>query len=73
MKNKKVNTMSKRDVNDNKVIVIVGGGPAALACAENLRQMEFVRLVFYAKGNLKLFYQSGIELESGEERISFLT
>jgi hypothetical protein len=52
MKNKKVNTMAKRDPNNNQVYVIVGGGPAALACAENLRQMDYTgRIVIVTEEN----------------------
>ena len=37
----KVSKMSKRDRLDKSRYVIIGGGPAALTCAETLRQMEY--------------------------------
>lgn len=52
MKSKRVNSMAKRDPNDKSVYVIVGGGPAALACAENLRQMDYTgRIIIITEEN----------------------
>ncbi|XP_067014967.2 apoptosis-inducing factor 3 isoform X2 [Anabrus simplex] len=47
---KVVKPMVSRDKNNNTTFVIVGGGPAALSCAETLRQEGFTgRLVMVAK------------------------
>ena len=52
MKGNKVNEMSKRDPLDNRVYAIVGGGPAALACAETLRQMNYTgQIIIFTEEN----------------------
>ena len=66
----RVSKMAKRDHSDKRCYVIVGGGPAALTCAETLRQMEYTGEVIilteenyvpYDRTNLTKWMPSGIE------------
>lgn len=49
-KNKRIKTMAKRDPNDSRTFVVVGGGPSGGICAETLRQQGYQgRLVLVNK------------------------
>ena len=61
MKASKVNEMSKRDPSDNRVYIIVGGGPAALAGAETLRQMGFTgQIIILTEENYTPYDKTGL-------------
>nr|XP_022907828.1 apoptosis-inducing factor 3 isoform X2 [Onthophagus taurus] len=50
--NKRLNTMSKLDLNNNECFVVIGAGPAGGTCVETLRQEGFTgRIVLISKEN----------------------
>ncbi|XP_077298492.1 apoptosis-inducing factor 3-like isoform X2 [Arctopsyche grandis] len=50
--NRRVQTMTLRESNNNETFVIVGGGPSAAACVETLRQNSFGgRIIMITKEN----------------------
>ncbi|KAL0115388.1 hypothetical protein PUN28_010724 [Cardiocondyla obscurior] len=51
--NKRTKSMSARNPNNNKTVVIVGGGPSGATCAESLRQEGFTgRIVMVCRENV---------------------
>ncbi|XP_055854476.1 apoptosis-inducing factor 3 [Episyrphus balteatus] len=51
-KNKRIKDMVKRDENNDKTFIVVGGGPSAGVCVETLRQEGFTgRIVMICKEN----------------------
>jgi NADPH-dependent 2,4-dienoyl-CoA reductase/sulfur reductase-like enzyme/nitrite reductase/ring-hydroxylating ferredoxin subunit len=53
-------TMSKRDINDNRKFVIVGGGPAGLSAAEGLRQNGYTGEIIILSQDSNLPYDRSI-------------
>lgn len=52
--------MVKRDPNDKRVFVIIGGGPAGLNCAETLRQSDFKGQVIVLSDEATLPYDRSL-------------
>ena len=51
-RNSVIPTMVERQIEDKRKIVIIGGGPASLACAETLRQNNYTgKLVIISEEN----------------------